>query len=116
MRIRSSCSDRKNLERPGITLAPGTATQLVIDAAAFVALGADRRRGRPAWSSWRALLLEQACDIGLPDFALRGTASQLDGPGLRIFGQFRQMGGDTHVGIAAQLDVGNRGLPCWWRW
>ena len=41
MRIRSSSSDRKNFEWPGIALTAGTAAQLVVDAPAFVALGAE---------------------------------------------------------------------------
>ena len=41
MRIRSSCSDRKNFDRPGIALAAGAAAQLIVDAAALVPLGAD---------------------------------------------------------------------------
>ena len=41
MRMRSSCSDRKNFDRPGIALAARASAQLVVDAAALVALGAD---------------------------------------------------------------------------
>ena len=41
MRIRSSCSDRKNFEAPGSPWRPETAAQLIVDAAALMPLGAD---------------------------------------------------------------------------
>ena len=46
MRIRSSCERQVEFRAPGIALAAGAAAQLVVDAPALMALGADRRRGR----------------------------------------------------------------------
>ncbi len=78
----------------GIALAARTAAQLVVDAPAFVALGADRRRGRrrPAPSpccrrlrrGWRSLLAARSAS------SVMAASSCLD----------------AHFGIAAQLDVG----------
>ena len=44
MRIRSSSSDRKKLRRARVALAARAAAQLVVDAAALVALGADHEQ------------------------------------------------------------------------
>ena len=41
LRIRSSSSDRKKRDEPGVSLAAGAAAELVVDAAALVPLGAD---------------------------------------------------------------------------
>ena len=41
MRIRSSSSERKKRDRAGVALASGAPAKLVVDAARFVALGAD---------------------------------------------------------------------------
>ncbi len=41
MRSRSSSSDRKNRDEPGIALAAGAAAKLIVDAARLVALGAQ---------------------------------------------------------------------------
>ncbi len=60
MRIRSSCSDRKNLRAAGVALAAGAAAQLVVDAAAFVALGAEHVEA----AGGERLLLE-AVDLGV---------------------------------------------------
>jgi hypothetical protein len=41
MRMRSSSSERKKRELPGVALAAGAAAQLVVDAPGFVAFGAE---------------------------------------------------------------------------
>ena len=77
----------------GIALAPGAAAQLVVNAAAFMALGADDEQ--PAGSD---NLLPVGFDLGLD-----GLDTLLALGPLRHVGQF---GGDPHVEIAAQFDVG----------
>ena len=76
----------------GIALAAGTAAQLVVDAPAFMALGADD---------------EEAA--GVDDSSLlRSTSARISSSrrvrsGPRASAKFR---GDAHLGIAAELDVG----------
>ena len=75
MRIRSSCSDRKNFDLPGIALAAGAAAQLVVDAAALVALGADDIEA----AGGERLLLEIG-DFGADRLFLRGLSPRLPAP------------------------------------
>ncbi len=93
MRIRSSFSDRKNFERPGIALAAGAAAQLIVDAAALVPLGADDVEA----AGGDRLRLESR-DFGA-DFRFLGVA-------LGAFRQARAFLRDAHLDIAAELDVG----------
>ena len=94
MRIRSSCSDRKKLRVAGVALAAGTAAQLVVDAAALVALGADDVEA----AGGERLLLE-AGDLGAD---LAAPARRAPGPA----GIVGELVADAHVGVAAELDVG----------
>ena len=77
----------------GIALAAGTAAQLVVDAPAFMALGADD--------------IEAARSQGLFLVGSHLLADALDPAGaLGLFGDAVQLMADAHVDIAAQLDVG----------
>ena len=73
MRIRSSSSDRKNRERAGVALAAGAAAQLVVDAPALVALGADDEQ-----AAGRLHLLmrlgDLVADLGLASRAARRSS------------------------------------------
>jgi hypothetical protein len=95
MRIRSSSSDRKNLECPGSPCRPGAAAQLVVDPPALVPLGAQHEQ--PAR---RQRLLLQPRHLGADLLRPRVVLARA-----RVFdlGQFLP---DAHVGIAAELDVG----------
>ena len=101
MRIRSSSSDRKNFERAGVALAARAAAQLVVDAPALVALGADHVEAAGlehdlAVAHTSALISAATRSIS----ALRAASSGELGRDLG-FGLAHQ-----HVGVAAELDVG----------
>ena len=82
MRIRSSSSDEVELGAAGVALAAGTAAQLVVDAAAFVALGAEHVE---AAGLERLLLLH--LDVGLQALARLGDLCSVGrAPGLRVLG------------------------------
>ena len=95
MRIRSSCSDRKNCERPGIALAAGAAAQLVVDAAALVPLGADDAEAAGSASAICLQPLDLGADLLL---ALRRAPAPS--------GMSASSCAHAHVGVAAELDVG----------
>src|SRR6185312_4312462 len=79
----------------GVALAAGTATQLVVDTPAFVALGAEHEQA----AGGKRLFLE-ARDLGadlVGLWAFLARARVLDLGDLLT---------DAHVGIAAELDVG----------
>ena len=78
----------------GIALAAGAAAQLIVDAPALVALGAEHEQ-----AAGGERLLLQARDLGA-DLGRRGAFAR--SPVLDV-GQFLA---DAHVGIAAELDVG----------
>src|SRR5206468_11777602 len=77
----------------GVALAAGTAAELVVDAPALVALGAEHEQ-----AAGRERLLLQAGDLRL---------DVLHAPlALRTFRDVLEFLLDAHVGIAAELDVG----------
>ena len=80
----------EELRAAGIALAAGAAAQLVVDAPALVALGADDEQAAGVHTRWRSASTSAriAC-------CLRAVAVFL-----------RQLLSDAHVGIAAELDVG----------
>ena len=94
MRIRSSCRRQEEFGGAGIALAARTAAQLVVDAPAFMALGADHVE---AAGGQRLLLV--GGDFGADLARSRAGA-------LGLVGDAGQFVLDAHVGIAAQLDVG----------
>ena len=93
MRIRSSSSDRKKRDAPGIALPAGAAAQLVVDAPALVAFRADHEQ--PA----RLLhLLMRRGDL-LADLRLaRGVQSRIVDPVQFLL--------QPHLEVAAEFDVG----------
>ena len=93
MRIKSSCSDEEEFGRAGIALAARTAAKLIVDAPAFMALGADHIKA----ARGKCLLLVDR------DFVANGLDLDLAFGGIGHRGQFVA---DAHVGIAAQLNVG----------
>ena len=93
MRIRSSCSDRKNFERPGSPWRPERPLSWLSMRRQFMALG-----GEHVEAAGGDRLFLQALHV-LADRLLLRVA----------LGAFRHVGkllGDAHVGIAAELDVG----------
>ena len=94
MRIRSSSSERKKRERAGIALAAGAAAQLVVDAPALVALGADH---------------EQAAGLPSPAHAPTAISSRISASrAARSAGSSMPASSilQPHLEIAAEFDVG----------
>ena len=94
MRMRSSSSERKNFETPGVALAARTAAQLVVDASALVAFGPHDDDS--ARLDHLALVLG---DLFADAVRARGA--------LRLVVDPFQFLADAHVGVAAELDVGS---------
>ena len=93
---------QEELGAPGIALAAGTAAQLVVDAPALVALGADHVE--PA--GVERLLLERG-DLGADGDLALGALCPREGPRARggcASRRCRRAGCLCH------------GQPCWWRW
>ena len=102
MRIRSSSSDRKNFDAPGIALAARAAAQLVVDAPALVALGADHVEAARLEHDL-AIALDAGAgspppcgELGLARAHRRATLAMISGSLWR----------SQHLDVAAELDVG----------
>jgi hypothetical protein len=86
-----------------VALTAGTAAQLVVDAAAFVALG-----GQHVKSAGIQRLLSSAFDIGSRSACALASSSPV--------GHVAQLGERCAYRHCRRAECRCRGRPCWWRW